>query len=45
MILSAKKMGLIVLNFKKFIADNYISRFAGKAKYQKKLFQKKIIRN
>ena len=36
MILSAKKNGANCVKFQKFIADNYISRFAGKANYQKK---------
>ena len=41
MILSAKKNGANCVKFQKFIADNYISRFAGKANYQKKIISKK----
>ncbi len=43
MILSAKKNGANCVKFQKFIADKYISRFAGKAKYQKKIVSKKNI--
>jgi len=50
MILSAKKSGANCVKFQKFVADDYISKYAGKAKYQssyskfKKKSQLEIIR-
>tara|TARA_B100001989_G_scaffold9784_1_gene6353 strand:- start:571 stop:1617 length:1047 start_codon:yes stop_codon:yes gene_type:complete len=43
MILSAKKNGADCVKFQKFIANDYISRFAVKANYQKKIHTKKHV--
>ena len=42
MILSAKKNGASCVKFQKFIADDYISKFAQKANYQKN--DKKVLK-